>query len=79
MVLFKKLQSLKSEIYNILADDLAFPYISDDLRTICLNPDFWSNLSSVIVFLEPLVQAVALLEGDSSISNVLKVCKSFEI
>lgn len=74
MMLFKKLQLLKSEIISVVTDVDASDYVSDELQEICLSQQFWSDLSSTILFLEPLVQAVALLEGDKSISNVLKVC-----
>ena len=62
-------------IITVVTDNNASDYVSDDLLEICLSQQFWLDLSSIISFLEPLVQAVALLEGDKSISNVLKVCR----
>jgi len=44
-----------------------------ELREICHNKDFWTNITSIMDMINPLVETVFLLEGNDSIYNVFEL------
>jgi len=74
----KKIFISKSAILAVLADPEAETYICEELRSICYNTSFWSNLHILIDLLDPIVQAIVVLEGNGSICNVFKIWLDLE-
>jgi hypothetical protein len=76
--LYEKLIGLRDDINAVLQDEEAVPHITEDLRTLCGDFQFWSDLQSLIDTLRPLVIRLTKLEGDGCISEVFKIWNELE-
>jgi len=75
---YKKILTLQPQIVSVVTNPDASAYVSEELREVIFSWSFWESLRLLVEVLTPLCKAVAAVEADSNVSNVMKIWLQLE-